>query len=127
MTEPPDRDDKNVVTFPRLATSRGRPAVELIAGGLSENVKEIHGHLIGTGVYQRSNKVVWPDLIKAKDRDGKTIFVPGIYELTVHMLRNHAQNNIDFFKYNKTEKKILPTNLPLDYASALLQYGKNLC
>jgi putative DNA primase/helicase len=126
MTEPPDRDDENVVPFPRLAASRDRPTVELIAGRLGENVGEIHGHLIRTGVYQRSNKVVWPDLIKQKDRDGKTIFVPGICELTVHQLRTHAHNNIDFFKYNKTEKKVVPANLPLDYASALLQYGKNL-
>jgi hypothetical protein len=102
-----------------------KPTIQLDAGQLPRITAQVQLALLNTGLFQRSGRIVRPDLVKLGSHDGKIVKVPGIAEVTLDQLRLHAMRHIDFAKYSIQRRRYVATNYTLEEARALLTLTAN--
>jgi hypothetical protein len=105
-----------------------RPTIQLRKSQIASITSEVQELLAGTGLYQRGGKIVRPGFVKAIDRDGREVLVPGIITLDAHQLRRHISQYIHFVEKKVRSKKLIdiPVDYSLEYTNALLSLGDGL-
>jgi hypothetical protein len=121
-----DAGDAIEPTAPILPVTEGNPTVQIAKGQLAKITSQIQDLLIGTGLYQRGGKIVRPGFVKAVDRKGRDILIPGIVTLDAHQLRLHISKQINCVSWNDRAKDLVPVDYSLEHTNALLTLGDQL-
>jgi hypothetical protein len=119
-------EDAGEAIEPTPSTVDGNPTVQIAKGHLAKTTFQIQDLLIGTGLYQRGGKIVRPGFVKAVDRKGRDILIPGIVILDTHQLRLHISKQINCVSWSAKANGLVPVDYSLEHTNALLTLGDHL-